>query len=55
MKFEKLFKKIENFFSMDEKKQDEERKAKLLLSLEEKIESIKSKVSKSESKSKKQK
>lgn len=55
MKFDKLFKKIEKFFTIDDEKLKEEKRAKLLLSLEDKIESLKSKVSDASSKSKKTK
>jgi len=55
MKFEKLFKKIEKFFYTDKENIDKEKKDKLIVLLEDKIESIKEKIKDSSSKTKKEK
>jgi putative protein kinase ArgK-like GTPase of G3E family len=55
MGIEKLFKKVEKFFSMDKELQDQEqkRKDKLKEALEEKIKSLKVKINESDNKTKK--
>jgi putative protein kinase ArgK-like GTPase of G3E family len=55
MGIEKLFKKVEKFFSMDKELQDQEqkRKEKLKEALEEKIQSLKIKIDESDNKTKK--
>ncbi len=55
MKIEKLFKKIENFFSMGKKEQKEKnnKKEKLKLSLEKKISILKDKIDDTSKKNKK--
>ncbi len=57
MGVEKLFEKIENFFSMDKELQEKEqaKKEKLKKALEQKIESLKEKIQHSDDKSKRKK
>ncbi|MCW8837971.1 MAG: hypothetical protein OQJ77_05010 [Thiovulaceae bacterium] len=56
MGIEKLFKKVEKFFAMDKELQNQkqEKKEKLRVALEEKIESLKQKINESDDKIKKQ-
>ena len=57
MKIEKLFKKIENFFSLDEKEQAQngEKREKIVSSLDKKIDSMKEKIKECTKKKKKEK
>jgi len=55
MKFDKLFKKLEKFFNMDDELEKAEKKDKLELSLDEKIVSMQEKITNSKRKRKKEK
>ncbi|MEA1955081.1 MAG: hypothetical protein U9N02_01140 [Campylobacterota bacterium] len=57
MKLEKLFKKVEEFFNMDEQEQEKKvnKKQKLNFSLKEKIEAMKKKIKATDNKEKKKK